>query len=66
MSRHFIKNFGGEGTIVNISTIMIAPAYREVSAYTASKLAMMKVGELLQLGTLIKLEYEELNSTDLI
>jgi len=49
MSHHFIKSFGDEGTIINLSTTTMNVLIPGVSSYAASKLAMKKTGELLQL-----------------
>jgi len=60
-SNYFIKNFGGEGTIINLSSIVIDVALPGVSSYAASKMAMLKTAELLQLGLSTQLVHEKSN-----
>ena len=50
MSHYFIKYFGGEGTIINLSTILVHIVYPGISSYSASKLALLKTSEYLQAG----------------
>lgn len=47
----FIQRFGGEGTIINLVSIAVAMAFPGISSYASSKLAVIKLGQALTLGT---------------
>lgn len=51
MTQCFIQNFGGEGTIINLSSLAAVVLAPGSSAYSSSKLALMNLAQNLNLGT---------------
>jgi NAD(P)-dependent dehydrogenase (short-subunit alcohol dehydrogenase family) len=52
---HFIKATAAKGTIVNLVTVGASFLAPGLSSYSASKLAVIKLGEFLDLGTYARL-----------
>lgn len=51
MIHHFLKHFGGLGTVITISSAASSVVHPAMSGYAAAKLAMNRVDECLQAGT---------------
>ena len=51
-TQSFIRNFGGEGTIINLVSIGAALAVPGISSYASSKLAVIKITQAVALGTI--------------
>ncbi|KAL8923536.1 MAG: hypothetical protein Q9172_003072 [Xanthocarpia lactea] len=45
----FIQSFGGEGTVINLVSTAVALALPGISSYASSKLAVVKIGQILSL-----------------
>ena len=50
MCHYFIKATGGKGTIINAVSLGASFLFPGMSSYSISKLAMIKLGEFLDLG----------------
>lgn len=54
MCHYFIKATGGKGTIINLVSLAAAFLIPGMSSYATSKLAVIKLGEFLDLGNFPK------------
>jgi len=50
MCHHFLKQSGGEGTIITISSGSAGSLFPNMSSYISSKLAQMKLMEFIHIG----------------
>lgn len=51
MIQSFIQNFGAEGTIINLVSLAAALPEGPSTSYSSSKLALIKIGQMLAKGT---------------
>lgn len=50
MIHYFIKHFGGVGSVITMSSAASCAVHPGMSAYSATKLAINRLGEYIQLG----------------